>query len=480
MVDPARDTIAAIATPPGPARRGIVRVSGPRAGALVRGTVRDELPRFEPERARLWALGRFDDGRGLQPVTLLWMRGPRSFTREDVAEFHLSGAEPLLACALARLLALGARAAEPGEFTRRAFLNGRLDLSRAEGVLAMTEAGNEATRAAAALLLDGGLDERTAAIRERLLALLTLCEASLDFDETETGHVPAAELERDLRAAEAAVAEALDWEVRRAAPSALPRVLLLGAPNAGKSSLWNALTGGRALVSPEAGTTRDALVGEWQLGRSPCLLIDGPGLEAAVSEPEKEPERAREDRAQDDPSSLSRMPQAASLHSLSVKAQQLFERVREQADLVLWVVDATRPAPASVPAGARLLVWNKIDLPEAAARASVAVPDGLPVAAVSATRGAGLPELARIVERILAGEEREGGATRMLFARHREALVRARAQLAEASDLLAAEAPLDLLAEALRASLAALDELSGRTLPEDVLDRIFARFCLGK
>jgi len=378
------------------------------------------------------------------------MRGPRSFTREDVAEFHLSGAEPLLACALRRLLALGARAAAPGEFTRRAFLNGRLDLSRAEGVLAMTEAGNEATRAAAALLLDGGLDERTAALRERLLALLTLCEASLDFDESETGHVPRADLARDLRGAEAAVAEALAWEVRRAAPSALPRVLLLGAPNAGKSSLWNALTGGRALVSPEAGTTRDALVGEWQLERSACLLIDGPGLEAAA------------------------------LSAPAAKAQQLFERVRAQADLVLWVVDATRPALTSVPEGARLLVWNKIDLPSAHALASVSVRVGLPAAPVSATRGAGLAELGRMVERLLTGEEREGGAAQMLFARHREALARARAQLCEAADLLAAEAPLDLLAEALRASLAALDELSGRTLPEEVLDRIFARFCLGK
>jgi tRNA modification GTPase len=450
MADPARDTIAAIATPAGPARRGIVRVSGPEAGALVRATVQGESPRFEPERARLLAHGRFDDGRGLQPVMLLWMRGPRSFTREDVAEFHLPGAEPLLACALGRLLALGARGALPGEFTRRAFLNGRLDLSRAEGVLALTEAGNEAARAAAALLLDGGLDERTAGLRERVLGLLTLCEASLDFDESETGHVPRAELAQDLAAAEAAVAEALAWEVRRAAPSALARVLLLGAPNAGKSSLWNALTRGRALVSPEAGTTRDALVGEWPLetpNRARCLLVDGPGLE-----PHARP-------------------------GPDLVAQRLFERVRRQADLVLWVVDAARPALEPVPEGARLLVWNKVDLPGAHALPD-RIPAGLPAVPVSAVSGAGLAELGRAVERLLSGAER--GATRMLFERHREALVRARAELSEAAGLFAAGAPLDLLAEALRGSLAALDELSGRTLPEEVLDMIFARFCLGK
>jgi len=449
MADPARDTIAAIATPPGPARRGILRVSGARAGALVRATVRDEVPRFAPERARSCTRGRFDDGRGLQPVTVLWMRAPRSYTREDVAEFHLSGAEPLLTCALGRLLALGARAAQPGEFTRRAFLNGSLDLSRAEGVLALTEAGNEAARAAAALLLDGGLDERTAAMRERVLALLTLCEASLDFDQAETGHVPGSELVQHLRAAEAVVDEALAWEVRRAAPVALARVLLLGAPNAGKSSLWNALTGGRALVSPEAGTTRDSLAGEWRLESQACLVIDGPGLDAGA--------RSGPD----------------------AKAQQLFARVRSQADLVLWVVDATRPELETVPAGARLIVWNKIDLPLARALPADA-PGGLPSVAVSATRGAGLVELGCAVERLLSGAEGEGDVTHLLFVRHREALVRARAALSEAADLLATGAPLDLVAEALRGSLTALDELSGRTLPEDVLDRIFARFCLGK
>ncbi len=443
-------TIAAIATPPGPARRGIVRLSGPHAGELVRATLRAEQPRFAPELARLLTRGRFDDGRGLQPVTLLWMRGPRSFTREDVAEFHLSGAEPLLAAALARLLALGARAARPGEFTQRAFRNGRLDLSRAEGVLALTEAGNESERAAAARLLDGGLAQRTAAIREQLLALATLCEASLDFDESETGHVPRAELGALVHAAELALDDALAWEHERAAPGAQARVLLVGAPNAGKSSLWNALTGGRALVSPTPGTTRDALEGPWMLASEACVLIDGPGLEPAAVGP-------------------------------AGRAQELFGRVRGQADLTLWVVDATSPVLAPVPADAALLVWNKLDLPGAPARPPAgAVPLGIALVGVSARSGAGLEELAREVGRRLGSGGAEGGAARMLFARHREALVRVRAALGEAAGGLAAGVALDLIAEALRAALEALDELSGRTTPEDVLDRIFARFCLGK
>ena len=445
-------TIAAIATPPGPARRGIVRLSGPRAAELVRATLRDEAPRFDPALPRLLARGRFDDGRGLQPVLLLWMRAPRSFTREDVAELHLPGAEPLLACALRRLLELGARAARPGEFTRRAFLNGRLDLSRAEGVLALTEAGNEAERAAAALLLDGGLDQRAAALRERLLDLLTLCEASLDFDESETGHVPHAELVELLEEAGAAVSEALAWETRRAAPSTRARVLLVGAPNAGKSSLWNALTGGRAIVSATPGTTRDALEGSWRLGAETCVLVDGPGLEPVTSGP-------------------------------AGRAQELFTRVRGQVDLALWVVDAAAPALAAAPEDVGVLVWNKIDLAGARPEPPAGLARGLPAVAVSAHSGAGLAELARVVERRLdapGARAGDGGTARVLFARHREALVRARGALAEAQAGLAAGFPLDMVAEGLRGALGALDEISGRTLVEDVLGRIFARFCLGK
>ena len=334
MADSARDTIAAIATPPGPGRRGILRVSGPRAAELVRATLRAAEPTFESAHARALLRGRFDDGRGSQPLTLLWMRAPRSFTREDVAEFHLPGAEPLLAAGLRRLLALGARAARPGEFTRRAFLNGRLDLSRAEGVLALTEAANEAERAAAALLLDGALATHVDGLRERLLALATLCEASLDFDESETGHVAAEELRALLGAAQVALQEARAFEERRAAPSALPRLVLLGAPNAGKSSLWNALTGGRALVSPAAGTTRDALEGRWVSDAGAWLLIDGPGFEACADGP-------------------------------GAKARALFEEARAQAELGLWVVDATAPELDALPGGAGLVVWNKIDIPQA-------------------------------------------------------------------------------------------------------------------
>jgi len=443
------DTIAAIASPPGPARRGIVRLSGPDSARLVRTTFRAAAGSFDASRPRALLAGRLDDGRGGQPALLLWMRAPRSFTREDVAELHLPGAEPLLAAALARLLALGARAARPGEFTRRAFLNGRIDLSRAEGVLALTEAASEAERRAAARLLEGGLAQGAGALRARLEELAMLCEASLDFDEGETGHVPGAELAAGLTAARAALEEARALAARPAAPAALPCVVLLGAPNAGKSSLWNALTGGRALVSAEAGTTRDALAASWLAGGARVTLVDGPGREEGA----RGPARA---------------------------AQELFARERAAAELGLWVVDAVAGIPGPAPAGARILAWSKTD--DARARpapAAEAFAPALAVVPVSARTGAGLAQLGAAVAGALGGPG-EGEALRTLGARHAEALARVAAELEEASRHLDGGAPLDLLAEDVRQALAALDELTGRTMPEDVLDRIFARFCLGK
>jgi tRNA modification GTPase len=441
-------TIAAIASPPGGARRGIVRISGPRAGELVAAALAHAEPPFDRTAERALVRGELDDGRGRQPVSVLWMRAPRSYTREDVAELHLPGAEPLLARALARLLELGAAPAHPGEFTRRAFENGRLDLAQCEAVLALSEAAHEEERRAALALLEGGLGSRARAIRDSLVELLALCEAGLDFDESETGHVPHEELrERAVRCA-AALDEALRREGARAAPPALPRVVLVGAPGAGKSTLWNALTGGRALVGERPGTTRDALAALWELGATTVLLVDGPGVEDA---------RSRADAT----------------------ARRLFDGERERADLVLWVVDASQPgSEGEPPSGACLRVLSKADLPATVAESRQR--SDLPSVLVSARAGTGLGELARAVAAELGGRTGEGGIARQLVARHRQALERARAELGRAVEGLDEGRSLDVLAEGLRTSLEALDELSGRTAPDDVLDVLFARFCIGK
>ncbi len=452
-------TIASIASPAGAARRGILRVSGPLAAELVRRSLSGERPVFDPRERRGLHAGDFHDGGGRQPVRVLWMRAPASYTREDVTEFHLCGAEPLLARALERLLALGARPAEPGEFTRRAFLNGRLDLSQAEGVLALVEAANEEERAAAARLLAGGLEQRTRDLADRLLELSALCEASLDFDEADTGHVSAGELREGLLAVRSGLEETLSWETRRLPPPSLPRVVLVGAPNAGKSSLWNALTGGTALVSALPGTTRDALAAPWDPGSLACVLSDGPGAHA-------------EDDGQ------------------GRKAQELFAREREGASLELWVVDATRPRAAlaqearELGGKERVLAWNQVDRPDARREPW---PECLGAVqgwtAVSARSGAGLAALGLTVARALGADDRgpgPGGLARELGARHRSALLETRVHVDRALALLGARRALDLAADALRAALESLGTLSGRTTSEDVLDRIFARFCLGK
>lgn len=448
-------TIVAISSPPGPAQRGIVRLSGPESRALVNralvgsGEAREALARGAPRRT---FAGRFDDGAGQQPVRVFWMPGPASYTREDVAELHLPGAPPLLARAFARLLELGARAAEPGEFTRRAFEHGRLDLSQAEGVLELVHATSDAERRAATQLLAGGLERRMRGLREALDDLRALTEASLDFDESDTGHVPTEELLERVDGIRAQLDAALSWEVARQAPTNLPRVLLFGAPNAGKSSLFNRLAaGGRALVDDLAGTTRDAVSGIWRVGCGQCLLLDAPGLDAGA-----------------------RGPDAA--------AQRLARVEREAADLVLWVVDASLeaggsldgPAPSLAPGIPVLRVWNKIDLAGDVTTSAETI-------RTSAASGEGVAELEQAVARALRLERASGGEyARELFMRHQgclregaEALGAARARLLEGT-------PLDLVAEGLRAAGRALDGIHGETTPEDVLDRIFARFCLGK
>ncbi|MEW6072078.1 MAG: GTPase [Planctomycetota bacterium] len=445
-------TIAAISSPPGPGRRGVLRVSGPAAGELVAAVFRPAGEGRTPPRRGVRA-GRFDDGRGGQPALLLWMPAPRSYTREDVAEFHLPGASPLLAAALARLLARGAVPATAGEFTRRAFRNGRLDLTRAEGVLELIAASDEAERRAAAGLLAGGLAARVEELRAGLAELRALVEASLDFDETDSAHVPAAELVLRSAAAAEALAGARGWEVRRQAPRALPRVLLWGPPNAGKSALFNALARPPvgALVSEHAGTTRDPLAAVWELPRMTCLLLDSPGLD----------DRAR---------------------GVEAAAQALARREREAAALLLWVTplgDPSAPAgpPGPGPLSPVLGVRSKADLAPGAE-----VPPG--AVATSALRGTGLARLARAVERVLSrpdpGAAEGAGCARELFARHHRALEEAAEALERARGLLVEGAPLDLAAATLREATDALDGISGHTSPEDVLDRIFARFCIGK
>ncbi len=451
-------TIAAISSPTGSGRRGILRLSGGEARAIANEALVDPRPALQPESGRSAFSATFFDGWGPQPALVFWMPGPRSYTGEDVLELHLPGCEPLLARAFERLLALGAAAAAPGEFTRRAFLHGKLDLTQAEGVLELVQATNDAERRSALLLLEGGLARRVHVLRDLLEDVRALFEASLDFDELDSGHVPLADLARRLAEVDSRLREALAFETARQTPAALPRVVLSGAPNAGKSSLFNALVGREAaLVSDWPGTTRDALAAVLSLDQGPLLLVDLPGLDRAASGPDAEAQR----RAQIE---------------------------RESAELLLWVIDGARASDAGIERELEglpsergiLLVWNKADLaPAEPARARAH-----PLVSLSALQRTGLERLREALAEALGlfreepRSSRAGDVSRELFLRHRKALERSLASVALAREHLGA--PLDLCAEMLREATAALDEICGRTTPENLLERIFERFCIGK
>ena len=467
---PRGDTIIAIASARGGARRGVIRVSGPAAFAVVEAHLEAALPR-----ERGVTNGRLSIGPGGLPAHILRMPGPRSFTREDVLELHLPGNGFLLDAVLAALQASGARLAEPGEFIRRAFANGALDLTRVEGVLALIQAQNEAEARAASALLFGGLEERMRAMRDRLEALRALCEASLDFDEAETGHVPSVELLELCDDLLVRVGEALTWEARREGTSQEPWVVLAGAPNAGKSTLFNALaeTDAPALVAHQPGSTRDVLRAAWRLGHAAL----GEGLTVRLSDTAGfVPEDAEARLAEPDQ-----------------KAQTQTRAHWRAADLLLWVVDATQPvwpdpsAGESFEGSRALLVWNQIDRPGAPSEPPAGERERFAAgwAAVSALRSEGLDDLAaRVAQRFSQGAGDEAALAaptpRSLGVRHRLALGETQARLVAAREGLRAEWPLDTVAEELRLATDALDQILGSTTPEDLLTRIFAQFCLGK
>jgi tRNA modification GTPase len=426
----ASSTIFALSSGNPPAAIAIVRVSGPRADAAL-AALAGRLP--EARRPTLASLADPETGEALDRALVLRFPGPASSTGEDLAELHLHGGRSVVAAVLAALANVdGLRPAEPGEFTRRAFENGRIDLSEAEGLADLLMAETESQRRAALALAGGALSRQVEEWQSRILALSAQLEASLDFaDEGEVGEdLPRAWTEA-LRALAGEIGEALSRPPMERLRDGV-RVVIAGPPNAGKSSLLNILAGREAAITSEiAGTTRDLVEAPTAIGGAPFLLVDTAGLRESGDAIETiGVERAR-----------------ASL---------------DAADIILWL-----GAPAECPDPDRsIIVQSKVDIEPERAGADCAV---------SAVTGVGLDVLvARLAERARTLLPREGELA--VNARHRTLLFETLGYLQEAE----AAHDLILASESLRQARAVLDRITGRAGVEDMLDALFGAFCIGK
>jgi tRNA modification GTPase len=445
MTDHSQDTIAAIATPPGQGGVGVVRLSGPLAAAAMAAVLGRTL-----QARRAYFLPFLDaDGAALDSGLALYFPAPRSFTGEDVLELHAHGSPVVLDLLLRRLLSLGVRLARPGEFSERAFLNGKIDLAQAEAIADLIESGTEQAARSAQRSLQGEFSRLIDALVEALIQLRLYVEAAIDFTDEDIDFLAEGEILGKL----AGLLERLEHIQRSARQGQVLRdgltVVIAGRPNAGKSSLLNALTGREAaIVTDIAGTTRDLLREHIQIDGMPLHIIDTAGLREDADRVEREGiRRAREAIA--------------------------------QADLVLLMTDDRQAETddgllAGLPKALPVVrVRNKIDLTGQPPGLSE-TPGGVEIR-LSVKTGAGLEDLRRHLKR-RAGYDSGAGEVFTARRRHLDALARAHAAMARG---LSQPAP-ELLAEDLRLAQHALSEITGAFTTDDLLGRIFGSFCIGK
>ena len=453
------DTIAAIATPLGEGGLAVLRVSGPQALAVAdRCFVPKGMASKKPSGAASHTIhyGHIvRDGRVIDEVLVSVLRAPRTFTREDVVEISCHGGLLPARLVLDALLAAGARLAEPGEFTRRAFLNGRLDLAQAEAVADLIHARTDLAVSAANEQLAGKLSHRIRELRADLLTTLAHVEAHLDFPDEDiapdTRGQLLGRLDRGIAFMDELLRTAHDGQVLRRGV----RAAIVGRPNAGKSSLLNQLLGhDRAIVAPTPGTTRDTIEETASIRGVPVVFIDTAGLRDTVDAVEAE----------------------------GVRRSRV---ALERAELILHLLDASEPLdPADqrhleeFTNRKRLLVINKTDLPR---RLALPAQPGARVLEVSCVTGAGLETLRDAIRDTVC----TGGLTAemlqvMINSRHQDALQRARTATLRSAEALRADSTLELVALDLRIAVQAVGEIVGETTTEDLLDVVFSQFCIGK
>jgi len=453
------DTIAALATPPGQAGIGIVRLSGPQALAIAARLFRPRVPRPGPWPSHRLVLGQIiapDDGQVIDEVLLAYMRAPHSYTREDVVEINCHSGWAVLQQVLNLALQHGARLAQPGEFTQRAFLAGRMDLTQAEAVLEVIQARSAAALKVAAAHLSGALGQTIATQHQALLDLLARVEADLDFGE----EVPELDYQQLLPALQA-IGRQIGTLAETYGQGRIWReglqVVLAGRPNVGKSSLLNQLLQSeRALVTDIPGTTRDVIAEQLVVNGLPVCLMDTAGL------------RQTEDTVE--------------VLGVARTRQHL-----AQADLVLYLIDASQPwhpedseQLASLAGQQVLLVLNKCDLPMVLRQEALTAIWPHRLVVLSALTGAGIPELRQAIFQAAMAQTVPPSGQIVTQARHYQHLSQCRDYLSQAQNLLTAGAPPELIACDLRAAAQELGAILGLEIGEEVLDRIFSQFCLGK
>ena len=451
----AEDTVVAVATPPGTGALAIVRLTGPQAIAAVAACFRGaDLQQVASHTAHHGYIVAGDDP--VDDVVVTVFRAPRSYTGEDCVEITCHG-NPLLAARIVDTLMVGdpsVAAAGPGEFTRRAFLSGKLDLSQAEAVADLIRGSADTALRGARARLDGAVAAAVEPIREGLLDALSELEVELDFAEEEGDLVDRKAVRAHLETVAELLARAAEDPLHAELPYDGVNAAILGPPNVGKSSILNRLAGSeRAIVDAAPGTTRDVIREDLSIAGMHVRLVDTAGIRAGTSGVERTGiERTREAAAQADVAIL--VGDARTGVSSEVRAE----------------VEALIPAARLIP------VLNKADLLNGTPPAPPL--DGALL--VSARTGAGVPELASAVRDRAAGVDYTERGAAVAGARHRRALRDALAEVEAARRLLAARTEAELVAVHLRAATLCLDEILGVVTTDDILNRIFSRFCIGK
>ncbi|HUT12682.1 MAG TPA: tRNA modification GTPase [Thermoguttaceae bacterium] len=469
---PLDDTIAAVSSPPGGAARGIVRLSGPGVRKCVEKVFRADGQLPDPAFTRSAVIAGALVIAGITsplPCELYLWPDRRSYTGQPVAELHTLGSPPLLDAVLRCLCTAGARMAEPGEFTLRAFLAGRIDLTEAEAVLGVIDAADAGELDVALAQLAGGLARPLHELREALVDLLAHLEAGFDFADEDLPFITPDQLHRQLDDAAGHVEKLARQMDARGETVEMVRAVLIGRPNTGKSSLFNALarrTG--ALVSEHPGTTRDYLTAELDLGGVKCQLVDTAGFEAGLAGDNAIAESFDDAQNEDVPDDVRKAARAAA------------KEQKRRSGVCILCLDSARPLDVwerdqlASGGGERIVVWTKTDLPRQSHLTSH-------VLETSAVTGQGIHALRDELRRaVLTAASSPRGAVAGTAVRCRESLRLAAESLCRAKEVLHTNGGEELVAAEIRVALGELGKVVGAVYTDDVLDRIFSRFCIGK